>query len=112
MTKKYSPEAFAALFDEHSNESRHIACRYCGLVGREGCDHLVANCTRFAQIAVPVRRLGGVPSHLLPPEVETRTFVRVNPNGQPVRDQSFTLTQLQSLQEQAARHMNPNPKEL
>jgi hypothetical protein len=44
------------------------ACRFCGLVSREGCRHTRAN-FQAPVLSVPIRQLGGVPSHLLGPEV-------------------------------------------
>ena len=61
------------------------ACRFCGLIPPDGCAHTRVT-AQPQELRVPIRLLGGVPSHLLGPELPPIFSIPIDTlTGLPIR---------------------------
>lgn len=82
--RKVTAVEFARLFDEvrDSNET-HLMCRYHGLVGRDGCEHLVSDFV--SDRSMSVRGFAGPPGFSNDRGNNQPTTMRIGPGGLPLR---------------------------
>lgn len=76
-----TPEGFRRHFLDVVEAGQFVCCRYHGLVGEEGCSHLV---TGFQPPLPMARANGGLPGFSNQPADLTATSVRIAASGLPL----------------------------